>query len=101
MIRISASDAQDVPDIVLFGRENIVVFFIVPPGHLAGCFTGRVNAVLQQLASGRRIDRISNLLSTGGRGRDLEPIGDAAFGDHVLQDELGHGGAADIAVANE
>ena len=101
MIRIPASDAQDVPDIILFGRENIIIFFIIPPGHLAGCFTGRVDAVLQQLAPGRRIDRIPDFLAAGGRGGDLEPVGDAAFGDHVLQDEFGHGGAADVSMADE
>ena len=101
MIRVPACDAFDITDVVALCRKDIVVFLVVPAGDLTGGLSGRVDAVLQKLAPCGRVDRIPDLLPAGGCGRDLEQVGNAASGCHVLQDEFGHGGTADVAVANE
>ena len=44
---------------------------------------------------------VADLLRAGGTGVDVELIGEVLFVDKVLENELRHGGTADIAVANE
>jgi len=44
---------------------------------------------------------ISDFFRAGGTGVDNEPVGKMTFVNHVLEDELGHGGTADVAVADE
>ena len=47
------------------------------------------------------MNRIADFLAAGGRGGNVKTVGLTAFFYHVLHDELGHGGAADVAVADE
>ena len=47
------------------------------------------------------VDRVADLLAAGGSGVDVEGIDEIHFVDHVLENILGHGGTADVAVADE
>ena len=57
--------------------------------------------MLPQLPHRRRIDRIADFLPARRSRCDFKLIRYAAFCNHIPEDELGHGGATDIAVADE
>ena len=57
--------------------------------------------MLRQLAPRRRIDRVADLLPAGGRRFDMKLRCQSRFLHQVLHHELGHGAAADVAVADK
>ena len=57
--------------------------------------------MLGQFAPGRGIDGVAELLAADGGGADLQLGGQALLFRQILEDELGHRAAADVAVANE
>ena len=44
---------------------------------------------------------VADLLRAGGTGVDVELIGEVLFVDKVLENELRHGGTADVAMADK
>ena len=74
---------------------------IVPTGKLTGGVAGAGDPVLRQFPPGGGIDRIADLLGTGGGGLDVELRLPPRPLDQVFHDVLRHGAAADVAVADE
>ena len=101
MLRVSANNSKHILNIILLRRQQIIIIFVILLRHLACPLPGRINAMLPQLPHRRRINRISDFLPTRRSRRDFKLIRYAAFCNHVPKDELGHGGATDIAVADE
>ena len=100
-VEIAAADAMHVPKIgsVHPNQEVEAVVVLVP--QLAGRFAGAVDAMLGQLAAGRGIDRIADLLGAGGGGFDVELALQPSFPHQVLHHELGHWAAAYVPVTNK
>ena len=59
------------------------------------------DAMTLQLPPGRGIHGIAQLLGAHRGGRDLKVMRNPPPGDHILQNVLPHGTAADVAVADE
>ena len=101
MLRVSANDSKHILNIILLRRQQIIIIFVILLRHLACPLPGRINAMLPQLPHRRRIDRIADFLPARRSRCDFKLIRYAAFCNHVPEDELGHRGTADIAVAEE
>ena len=101
MLRVSANDSKHILNIILLRCQQIIIIFVILLRHLACPLPGRVSAMLPQLPHRRRIDRIADFLPTCRSRCDFKLIRYAAFCNHVPEDELGHRGTADIAVAEE
>ena len=100
-IGVAAAHTQHVTEVVLVHADEEVVVVVVAATQLSGGLAGTGDAVLRQLTASRWIDRIANLLGTGGGRGYLELVGEASLLDEVLHDKLSHGTAADIAVTNK
>ena len=57
VLRVAAHKPCHVPQVVVIHGDKIIVGLIVPPGHLPGGLACTADAMLSQLAPGRRIDR--------------------------------------------
>jgi len=98
---IAANDAHDVADIPSVHADEIVVVVVVRARQLRGVMRENGNALLPAFAHGAVVRRIADFLAAG-RGRiDDEQMIDMAALDEVRKDELRHGAAADVAVANK
>ena len=111
VIRVRPCNADGVPDVVGIRAEKIIVVGVILPRHLSGALTAEIRVsgipymMFSQFCLCRRINRIAfpvpDLLCAGSGGGILELILDAALLHHVLEDEFGHGGTTDVAVADE
>ena len=111
VLRVRPGNAYGVPDIVRIGTEKVVIVEVIVlcdlPRPLAAKIGvwGVADVVFPKLLLRRRVDRVApavpDFFRAGGGGGDFKPVGYAAFLDEVLEDELGDGGAADIAIADE
>ena len=80
MLRVAAHKARHIAQVVVIHGNQIIVGFVIPPGHLSGDFTLAGDAVLGQLPPGGRIDRVADLLGAGGGGCDFKFIRKPGFG---------------------
>ena len=99
--RIAAADSLHVAQVGPVHADEQVKAAVVPAGQLPGGFAGAVDAVLLELAAGRRINRIPDFLGAGGGGLNEEVLLQTGLSYQILQDEFGHRASADIAVAYE
>ena len=100
-VRVAAAYTVHIPKIGAVHAYEEVVVVIILSGELTGGVACTGDAVLGQLASGRWIDGIADLLAAGGGGGDMELVGQSGLLHQVLHNKLGHGAAANIAVADE
>lgn len=100
-IRIAAAYTAHIPKIGAVHAYEEVVVGIILSGELTGGVARTGDAVLGQLASGRGIDGIADLLAAGGGGGDMELVGQSGLLHQVLHNKFGHGTAANIAVADK
>ena len=66
-VRVAAADAVHISKVGSVHANQEIVFLIIGIGKLPRCVTAAGNSVLRQFAPCRRIDRIADLLSAGGR----------------------------------
>ena len=59
------------------------------------------NTYLTQFVKCALVGWIADLLPAGGRRVDTKEVGETLLANEVGEDGLGHGGSADVAVANE
>ena len=71
-VGVAAADAAHVPQVGAIHAHEEVVGGVVLLCELAGGVAGAGDAVLGQLAPRRRIDRVADLLSAGGRRFDMK-----------------------------
>lgn len=100
-VRVALQHAMEIFHIPFVHADNIVCLLIILPGDLRGAVRQHRNADLSQLADSTVVWLVADLLRAGGTGVDVELIGEVLFVDKVLENELRHGGTADIAVADE
>ena len=98
---IAAANAIHILEVGAVHANQQIIFVVVLIGELPRSMTVAGDAMLHQLAACGQIDRIADLLPTGGSRRDLKFFLQARFLHQVLHHELGHRASADIAVANE
>jgi len=91
----------DFINIFFVHEENVIIVFEVSLRQPLGALAGKLDIVLGQLGLSSRMRRLVDMPVAGGCGGDVEVLGEALFGDEVFKDTFGHGGAADIAHANE
>ena len=101
MLRVAAHKARHIAQVVVIHGDQILVGFVIPPGHLPGGFSRAGDAVLGQLPPGGRIDRVADLLGACGRRGDLKPPGKPGLFHQILHHKFCHGAAANVAVADE
>ena len=101
MVRIAAADAAHRLEVAAVHADQKVVGLVVRRLQQAGGFSVTSYPVLGQLAARWRVDGIAELLRTHSSGSDLRAAGQAGALQQVVHYELGHGAAADIAVAHE
>ena len=101
IFNVVSDNALDVPPVVLVHDDDVVVIVVVGAGHLAGGLAVAGDAVRSQHPAGRRIDGVANLLAARRGGGNLELRGEPPLRHLLLHHELGHGTAADIAVAHK
>src|SRR5699024_3525556 len=101
VVRVRTDDPVHIPDIPALHTAQIIVVLIVFLCHLHGVLSFCADAKLPQLPGRPRMDRVADLLPAGGRRSYIEPVSQPLFLYHVPEDELRHGGAADVAVAHE
>ena len=90
-----------IPKIGAVHAYEEVVVGIILSGELTGGVARTGDAVLGQLASGRGIDGIADLLAAGGGGIDVKLRRKPRLFHQILHHELRHRAAADVAVADE
>lgn len=100
-VRVALQHAMEIFHIPFVHADNIVCLLIILPGDLRGAVRQHRNADLTQLADSAVVWLVADLLRAGGTGVDVELIGEVLFVDKVLENELRHGGTADVAVADE
>ena len=100
-VRVALQHAMEIFHIPFVHADNIVCLLIILPGDLRGAVRQHRNADLSQLADSTVVWRVADLLRACGTGVDVELIGEVLFVDKVLENELRHGGTADVAVADE
>lgn len=100
-VRVALQHAMEIFHIPFVHADNIVCLLIILPGDLRGAVRQHRNADLSQLADSPVVWRVADLLRACGTGVDVELIGEVLFVDKVLENELRHGGTADVAVADE
>lgn len=100
-VRVALQHAMEIFHIPFVHADNIVCLLIILPGDLRGAVRQHRNADLSQLADSTVVWLVADLLRAGGTGVDVELIGEVLFVDKVLENELRHGGTADVAVAHE
>ena len=86
VFRIGTKDAHDIAQVHFVHADNIVKFRIIFFSHLAGLLEGNFlfgNSMLEKLAAGSVMDRVADFFCAGGRGFDVEIVGDAFGADHV------------------
>ena len=101
LFRVTAHHAHHVADVPLVHADEKVEVAVVGTGHLTGGLSLAGDAMGGQHALGWGIDAISNLLSRGGGRFNVELVGESCFLYQVFHDKLGHGTAADVAVADK
>lgn len=99
MIRVAPGDAGHVPHVGAVSGQEQVVSVVVGAGHLHRPVVAKGHAHLLQLAFGRGIDRVADLLPAGGGG--IRHAGDPPRRRPLGKNILRHGTAADVAVAHE
>ena len=100
-VRVALQHAMEIFHIPFVHADNIVCLLIILPGDLRSAVRQHRNADLSQLADSTVVWRVADLLRACGTGVDVELIGEVLFVDKVLENELHHGGTADVAVADE
>ena len=101
MYKRQAQDPQHVPAVPAIHPDDVIVFLIIRFRQLHGAMIAAPDAFLLQLGAGPVMDAVSDLLPAGGRGIDVEAVGEAAAVHQVLHNVLSHSAAADVAVANK
>ena len=71
-VRVAAADAVHIPQVRAVHADQEIVFFVVGIGELPSCVAVAGDPMLRQLAPRRGIDRVADLLSTGGRRFDMK-----------------------------
>ena len=101
MLRVAAHKARHIAQVVVIHGDQIIVGFVITPGHLPGGFTLAGDAVLGQLPPGGRIDRVADLLGAGSRGCDFKLVGKSGFVHQIFHHKFGHWAAANVPMADE
>lgn len=101
--RVTTGNTAHVAQVLAIHADQIIEKAIILFRHQPCPFPRGIDAMAKQHISRRWIDRISpsvpDFLARGGRGLDMELVGNPLFQDQVLTEELSHRGAADVAVA--
>ena len=95
LLRITAEDPQHITDIPVIHTNEVIVFVIIRCLQTDCCFTAAVYTKAVKDRPGPAVDRIADFFGAGGGRCNGELIGQAGGPDHVLHDELGHGGTAE------
>lgn len=95
-IRIAAAYTVHILKIGAVHAYEEVVVGIILSGELTGGVARTGDAVLGQLASGRWIDGIADLLAAGGGGGNMELVGQSGLLHQVLHNKFGHGAAVEL-----
>ena len=98
---ISARNPLHIADICTVHPNQIIKLQIILPGHLTGMMGDQRNSLLRQLPPCSVMGRIADLLPAGGRGVNIKCVRHAGLLRQVCKNGLGHGAAADVAVADE
>ncbi len=98
---VAAADALHAAQVGPVHADEQVVCPVVGTVELPGGFARAADAVLRQLAPGRGIDRVADLLRAGGGGLNVKLSFQSGLPHQVLHHEFGHGAPAYVAVANK
>lgn len=111
MLRVRSRDPHRVADICGVRAKDIIIIVIIFSCDLSCPLAAKIrvrglaNPVLSQLLLRRRVDRVApavpDFFGRGGCGCDLELGLQVAALYEILKEELGDGGTADVAVADE
>lgn len=101
MLRVSAGYPGHIADVGIVHTDQVIVLLIVAFCHLTRPVPRAGDVMLFEYGQGAVVDPISNFLRAGGRGINVEAVGETAGVHHMLQDELSHGGAADVSMADK
>ena len=99
--RVAAADALHGPEVAPVHTEEKIEAGIVLLRHLPGPVPGAGDAVPGEDGPGRGIDGVAELLPGDGGGIDEKLAFHTGAASQLPEEELGHGAAADTAVANE
>ena len=98
---ITACDPRHIADVGVIHADQIIVFLIIMPRHLTRPVSRAGNMMLPENLHRPVMDTVADLLRAGGCGVYVETVGKSGFIHHLPEDELGHRGTADVAVADE
>lgn len=99
--KIAAANAVHILQVGMFHANQEVVLFVVAVPQLASRFARAVDAMLGQLAAGRRVYWIADLLGAGGCRLDLKALLQTGLLHQILHHKLGHRASANVAVSDE
>lgn len=100
-LRVAAQNAQHVAHVGAVHAQEQVVLAVVLRRELDGPLARRVDAVPGENPPGAGMDAVANLLPAGGGGGHGELRPSPLFFRQISEEELRHGGAADVTVANK
>ena len=96
-----AQNPHHIPAVPAIHANDVIILFIIRLCHLHSAVVAAPDPHLLQFPLSSIVDAVSDLLAAGSRGVDVEAGGKAAFVHHIVHDVLGHGAAADVAVADK
>lgn len=98
VFRIPSEKYAHIAHIRVVHADEQIIIVIIRACEAAGRLAGAADAQLGKLAPRAGMDRVAQLLRTGGRRRNPDTA-ESALLYGVLHDKLGHGASADVAVA--
>jgi len=98
---VAAAHAGHVAEVPCIHADEQVEAVVVGTAELSGCVALTGDAVLGELATGWGIDGVAKFFGRCGSGLDVELLLTSGLADEVLHHVLGHGTAADVAVADK
>ena len=99
LLRITSDDTKDISDVLTVHADQIVIDVIIFSRHLTGCFSFCRYPVTAQNGAGSWMNGIAYFFCAGCGRSDLKGLGVRRMGYEITHNELGHGAAADVAVA--
>lgn len=100
-LRVFATDATHIAQIPTVHADNHVEAVVVGMCHLTRCLAHTTDSVLSQFPTGRRKDRIANLLCRRCRRLNIKLSIATSLGHEILHHKLCHRTTTDISVTDE